>query len=159
MSTMNTIIESVKKHILFHGKTIEDHNLNRTVKEIIGHEIILQGNDFQVLETQQPFNIKYHLEMIDIDYWYRAHFPQYNSTCHRRHVVYFNNNDHDNRLQCISLFQVIDDVMIVYQRSSDIEKMADDFRFFVEIRRIYFKDVKQIKIFYGSLHTKINDNG
>ena len=85
-------------------------------------------------------------------------FPLYSKPEHRRQVVYFNNDDHDNRMQCISLFQIIDDTMVVYQRSADTIKMLDDLRFFCEIIQRYFSDVQHIKINYGSFHTQINDN-
>lgn len=149
-----TIIDTVKKQLLLHGNINEDFNLNRTIKEIIGHDLVLCGKDFEVID-KHTLNPKYKPELDDFKEWFEQHFPLYNKLEHRRHIVYFNNKDHDNRLQCISLFQIIGNTMIIYQRSSDIEKMMDDFRFFEEIRKTYFRGIEYIKIFYGSLHLKV----
>lgn len=151
-------INNIRRSILLHGKLIHDVNLNRSVRELIAQEYDINSTLINHLNSDVALNTKYEPELNDIQEWYELNFPKYTKDEHRRHIVYFNSNDYNNRLQCISLFQVLDNTMIVYQRSSDTVKMLDDFRFFVEIKNRYFANVDHIKIFYGSLHTKIEDN-
>lgn len=151
-------INNIRCSILLHGKLIHDVNLNRSVRELIAQEYDINSTLINYLNSDVALNTKYEPELNDIKEWYELNFPKYSKDEHRRHIVYFNSNDYNNRLQCISLFQVLDNTMIVYQRSSDTIKMLDDFRFFVEIKNRYFANVDHIKIFYGSLHTKIEDN-
>ena len=152
------IITSIKSEIEIHGHLKEDFNLNRRVKEIIGYQLELQLMDLIEINQKVELNSKYELELSDVDRWYNYNFPLYFKDEHRRHVVYFNSSDYENRLQCISLFQIIDTTMVVYQRSGDIVKMLDDFRFFVEIKNRYFPATSTIIINYGSLHSKIIDH-
>ena len=148
-------IDSIIKRLIIHGRKMYDENLNRWVAELLYQEESLTLPQMKEIFETILLNVKYKPELDDIDEWYNEHFPGYTSQCHRRHIVYFNNKDYDHRFQCISLFQVLDNLMIVYQRSSDTAKMIDDFRFFIEIRQRYFQDVDGIQIVYGSLHTKI----
>lgn len=148
------LIDAAKRTIELFGNDVRDENLNRNTLEIIGHDLILSKQDIFDLQTGHPLNPKYKWELDDIQSWHDLHFPQLSTRDHRRHVVYFNNLDFDNRYQCISLFQVIDNTMLIYQRSSDIEKLQDDFRFFAEICKRWFYNVDNIRIFYGSFHTK-----
>jgi hypothetical protein len=150
-------IKSIRHRILLHGKEIVDLNHNRKVKELICQEEYLESEHICELEKTKLLD-KYLPELDDIQKWYDRHYPLYYKEEHRRHQVYFNNHDYSNRLQCISLFQVLDDTLIIYQRSSDTSKMIDDFRFFVEIKKRFFTTITNIHIFYGSLHTKIDTN-
>lgn len=149
-------LEIIKQQIKWHGNVVEDSNLNRDVHEIIGFEHRLNSKMILHLLENVPLNPKYDLELHNIKEWFDSHYPLYNYGIHRRHQVYFNDIDYDNIHQCISLFQVIDSVMIVYQRSSDTSKLQDDLRFFAEItKRFYNNKIKNIIIFYGSIHTQV----
>lgn len=152
---MNT--EHIAKKLILHGTRTHDANLHRDVAELLFQGECISLIQIKDLTNNVPLNTKYDPELRDIASWHDQHYPGYEHPRHRRHIIYFNNNDFDNRLQCISLFQVIDDLMIVYQRSADVAKMIDDFRFFVEIRNRYFTNVDCIQIVYGSLHVKIEN--
>lgn len=151
-------VNSIQRQIEWHGTVVEDFNLNRDVHEIIGFEHRINEAKMNYLLENVPLNTKYELELKNIADWFDSHYPVYMTDRHRRHQVYFNNHDFDNIFQCISLFQILDSTMLVYQRSSDIVKLQDDLRFFVEIaNRFYNKQIKNIIIFYGSIHTQVRD--
>jgi hypothetical protein len=151
-------INSIRRKILVHGKEMYDANLNRNVKELIGHDEVINSDQIHSIHNNVPLNTKYQPELENFRKWYSDHFPQYKRHEHRRHIVYFNDFDYDNVLQCISLIQVLDNTMIVYQRSGDISKMVDDVRFFIEIAKEFDIDIDSIRIIYGSFHTKIDEN-
>jgi len=126
--------------------------------EMTGVGGTLLHSQIDYLLKNVPLNPKYQPELDDIQQWYETHYPLYNEPEYRRRQVYFNNVNYDERFQCISLFQIIDNEMIVYQRSSHTIKMLDDFRFFAEIVNRWFWNVVYIKISYGSLHTENIEN-
>jgi hypothetical protein len=126
--------------------------------EMTGVAICLVSTQIESLILELPLNSKYQPELDDIQNWYDCHYPMYNQPEQRRRQVYFNNSQYDQRFQCISLFQIIDDDLIVYQRSGHTLKMKDDFRFFAEIVNRWFKNVTYIRIIYGSLHTQKTNN-
>lgn len=138
-------IKNLKQYIWQHGKVVGDK------VEIIGATMELDAEDIRRLWGIMPLNDKYKPELKDIENWIKSS----NALLTRRQVVYFNDSEYLKRLQCISLFQILDSTMVVYQRSSDTTKTLDDYRFFVEIIKRYFPDVQSIKIFYGSLHTQL----
>ena len=154
---MKTTFEITKQLNLF-GEVTEDFNLDRTVKEFICHTEHYDSKYMAILYDTVELNPKYKPELDDIEKWYEEHFPLYSRPEFRRRVVYFNDLDYENRFQCISLFQVVDDTLIIYQRSGDTLKMLDDLRFFAEIRHRYFQHVRDVNIVYGSVHTKINND-
>src|SRR5574339_390717 len=100
------MIEIIKENLLRHGEKIHDYNLNRDVIELICQDHSLSPTQMDQLEKNIPLNPKYEPELKNISTWYDEHFPKYHSSLHRRHIVYFNNQDYDNVHQCISLFQV-----------------------------------------------------
>lgn len=140
-----TDIKEIKEYIRVQGRKILDYY------EVVGMSNELSLHDIKRLRSDIPLLEKYRPELNDIDKWFKENYPKYT----RRQIVYFNNNDYDMRLQCISLFQILDTTMVIYQRSSHTEKYTDDCRFFVEIVTKYFPQVQSIKIFYGSLHTQL----
>jgi hypothetical protein len=137
-----SLIELIKKQVELHGLDIDD------TKEIIGYDSLLSGRNLEDL-SRQELNPKYELELEDIKDWF-DHERGVDDT--RRQIIYFNNKDFINRKQCISTIQILDDIMVIYQRSGSVEKMSSDHRFFYEIRKQFFPNVNYIKIFYGSLH-------
>jgi hypothetical protein len=143
-------IKNITEHIIETGLPQND-----TI-EVTGATLSLVSIQIGDLLNNVILNKKYKPELEDIQNWYDWHYPMYNKNEHRRRQVYFNNSQYDQRFQCISLFQIIDDEMFIYQRSSHTEKMTDDFRFFAEIVQRWFPNVTYIKIFYGSLHTQKN---
>lgn len=126
--------------------------------EMVGVGMTLINTQIAYLLNNVELNKKYEPELNDINEWFESHYPEYTDISHRRRQVYFNNSNYDERFQCISLFQIIDDGMFIYQRSSHTEKMLDDYRFFAEIVQRWFYHVTYIKIFYGSLHTQKTNN-
>lgn len=150
-----TIINDISRKLMFHGKSIYDSNLNRNVKELTCEILELNLVLINKICNEVNLNSKYQDELQDISNWYYTVVNCRQNNITRRQIVYFNNSNYVNRKQCISLFQILDSQMIVYQRSGDVEKMLDDFRFFIEIRKRFFKHIDSIKIIYGSVHIKI----
>ena len=146
---MSIIISKVNRDLDLCGKKIQDETIDRMTLELKTYHILLYPVDIREIELTEYNESKYGDEMHDIETW--MHSDSFLQST-RRQIVYFNNNDFYDRRQCISLFQILDNEMIVYQRSGDVIKMKDDHRFFVEIVRRHFPKVELIDIIYGSVH-------
>lgn len=151
------IVSQLSNYLDQHGELKRDLNHNRNTLELVCCVVTLTKDDMLETISTVPYNSKYDPEVKDFDDWYyKCNF----SAKERRQVIYFNNTDFAIRMQCISTIQVIDEKMLVYQRSGDISKMADDHRFFCHLKANYFTNVTTIHVIYGSLHkeTKVIGN-
>lgn len=148
---MNTTLTQVASHLLDReGELVEDARMNRQTKELIGASLTITETRMKEIWDTIPYNNKFDPELRDFDEWYHRW-----KNVNRRQQIYFNNKDFALRMQCISLIQIIDNQMIVYQRSGDVEKMQDDHRFFVHLVKNYFQYVNLIHVIYGSLHKTV----
>lgn len=145
---MNTT--TISKFLDKQGSTVYDNRMDRWVKEMIGFQLTLREHDLDLIRKRK-LNDKYQPELHDFHEWMQSTY----FSVERRQAVYFNNIDFLQRMQCISLFQILDTTLLVYQRSGDIEKMEDDHRFFVEIIDRYHVYIDKIIITYGSLHKTV----
>ena len=161
MEKFNALQKDMLNALKYNGVVLQDNNLNRKVETLFGSIVDIDGILLRGLKRSK-ITKKYEED------WYRMADSFRNCAMKAiedrtsRQLMIFNDEDFYLKYQCFTHFQFVGDgvtfLMIVYQRSGDIKKQYDDFKFFGNIAKRFEKftgtHVKQIKVIYGNLHTE-----
>lgn len=160
---MSNIKETTISDINTQGFNLRDNRLNRETRVINGYTI---EHEYPEPLESSPLNPKYE------DDWFRM-YKHFLLACEEltkdeftRRAVILNTRMFEKNYPCFLSLQILHNQKdnsydcVVYQRSSDVEKLEDDISFFeyvmYKVQNKIGKNVNRLIIMMGSVHVKID---
>ncbi len=159
-----TILETeLRETIDKNGFVQEDKRLNRSVKSLPGHFVMVRSDLLNWLR-EQPILEKYKDDSKRMYSSFRRAMSEAKIDLNSRRLMVLNDSKYNKVYQCFTHFHFVythrnEFDMYVYQRSSDMSKLKDDLIFFAHQMKKFEKGVGQpvtkLVIVYGSVHYEI----
>lgn len=151
--------------INFSDKIADDKRLNRKVKSVPGHFIILGEDSIRELNKEKKLE-KYKDDWKRMFRSFKEAVKLAKEDISSRRLMLFNGNNFYKVFPCFTHFQFVmthrnEYDMYVYQRSSDLAKLKDDCVFFTKVAKKFEKKVgikvTKIVIVFGDVHFEVKE--
>jgi hypothetical protein len=153
--------ETIKDDVNRLGFDQYDKHLDRNVRTLSGHFVVLKDPDLFSFYLQNRLNPKFEddARRMRPSFWSSVYLAKEDPSS--RQLMVFNDSDYSTTKQCFTHMQFIltgrnEYDLYVYQRSGDVSKFRDDMTFFVNNAKSFQEEVgfpvTKIVVIYGSIH-------
>ena len=160
---MNNILDELRAKIESEGFEQEDKRLNRKVKSIPGHFIIITGEALDSLKVDKPLE-KYGEDWKRMYSTFKLAVKTAQGYKDSRRLMVLNDSRYAKIFQCFTHLQFVythrnEFDMYVYLRSSDLDKLKDDLVFFSHVMKKFESKVKipttKLVVIFGNVHFEV----